>query len=221
MDSREFRARYGPWAVVAGGTTGIGAAYSRQLAARGLNVAIIGLEQAELDRLAEELPAEHSVEVRAANVDLGSAEVLEELRAFTSDLEVGLLIYNACHLEIGDFVEIDLDSHLKALYVNCRGPMVLSHWFGGSMAKRGRGGILLMASASACRGTSVVPPSTAAAASRRPSKTCARSRSMAASESTRITASGFSPLAVSRCTSETRSRRCSGFWTRLMFWIRA
>jgi short-subunit dehydrogenase len=156
MDGREFRARYGPWAVVAGGTTGIGEVYSRQLAARGLNVVIIGLEQEELDRLTVELPAAHSVEVRAANVDLSSADVLEEVRALTSHLQVGLLVYNACHLEIGDFVDIDLDSHLKTLYVNCRGPMVLSHLFGGPMAKRGRGGILLMASASACRGTSLL-----------------------------------------------------------------
>jgi len=156
MENREFRSRYGPWAVVAGGTTGAGAAYSRQLAARGLNVVIIGLEQPELDRLAEELPAEHSVEVRTARVDLSRGDVLEEVRSYTADIEVGLLIYNACHLEIGDFVDIDLESHLRTLYVNCRGPLVLSHFFGGCMAQRGRGGILLMASASACRGTALL-----------------------------------------------------------------
>jgi short-subunit dehydrogenase len=155
-DSRAFGARYGPWAVVAGGTTGIGEAYSRQLAARGLNVVIIGLEPENLERLAEELPAEHSVQVRTANVDLGSAEILEAVRELTFDIEVGLLVYNACHVEIGNFVDIDLDSHLNTLYVNCRGPMVLSHLLGRQMAERRRGGILLMASASACHGTSLL-----------------------------------------------------------------
>jgi short-subunit dehydrogenase len=156
MEDREFRDRYGPWGVVAGGTTGLGVAYSRQLAARGSNLVIIGLEQNELERLAGELSAAHPVEIRAANVDLGSAQVLEELRALTCDIEVGLLIYNACHLEIGNFVDIDLESHLKTLYVNCRGPMLLSHLLGERMAQRGRGGILLMASASACHGTSLL-----------------------------------------------------------------
>ena len=66
MENREFQSRYGPWAVVAGGTTGVGEAYSRQLAARGLNLVVVGLEQPELDRLAAKLPAEHSVEVLTA-----------------------------------------------------------------------------------------------------------------------------------------------------------
>ena len=36
-----FRERYGPWALVAGGSLGLGAAYSRQLAERGLNVVLV------------------------------------------------------------------------------------------------------------------------------------------------------------------------------------
>jgi short-subunit dehydrogenase len=155
-DAREFCASYGPWAVIAGGTTGAGEAYSHQLAARGLNLVIIGLEPEKLEMLAKELPAEHSVSVRTANVDLSSAEVLEEVRRLTSDIEVGLLVYNACYLAIGEFVDTDLDSHLKALYVNCRGPMVLSHLLGTQMAERGRGGILLMASLLATQGASLL-----------------------------------------------------------------
>jgi short-subunit dehydrogenase len=152
----EFRARYGPWAVIAGGTTGVGESYSRELAALGLNLLIIGLEEENLARLAQELPALHGVEVRTANLDLARVDLLAEMRALTADIEVGLLVYNACFIEIGEFVDIELDAHLKALDVNCRGPLILSHLLGGQMAERGRGGILLMASASACHGTGMI-----------------------------------------------------------------
>ncbi len=152
----EFRDRYGPWAVIAGGTTGVGEEYSRELAALGLNLVIIGIETENLERLANELPEAHSVEVRTANLDLASSDLLEQMRALTSDIDVGLLVYNACFLEIGEFVDVELDAHLKALDVNCRGPLILSHLLGRQMAERGRGGILLMASASACHGTAMI-----------------------------------------------------------------
>ncbi len=155
-NARDFRARYGPWAVIAGGTTGVGEAYSRELAAAGLNLLIIGLEEENLALLAKELPAQHGVEVRTANLDLTAVDLLEQMRALTDDIEVGLLVYNACFLEIGEFVDVELDAHLKALDVNCRGPLILAHLLGRPMAERGRGGILLMASASACHGTAMI-----------------------------------------------------------------
>ena len=37
-----FRSRFGPWAVVAGGSDGIGAAFGEVLVRRGLNVVQIG-----------------------------------------------------------------------------------------------------------------------------------------------------------------------------------
>lgn len=156
INAGEFRARYGPWAVIAGGTTGIGEAYSRELAAAGLNLLVIGLEDENLARLAKELPSQHAVEVRTANLDLARVDLLTEIRALTADIEVGLLVYNACFLKIGEFIDVELDAHLKALDVNCRGPLILSHLLGRQMAERGRGGILLMASASACHGTAMI-----------------------------------------------------------------
>lgn len=156
INAGEFRARYGPWAVIAGGTTGVGEAYSRELAAAGLNLLVIGLEDENLARLAKELPSQHAVEVRTANLDLARVDLLTEIRALTADIEVGLLVYNACFLEIGEFIDVELDAHLKALDVNCRGPLILSHLLGRQMAERGRGGILLMASASACHGTAMI-----------------------------------------------------------------
>jgi uncharacterized protein len=40
-DKENFAARYGPWAIVAGASEGLGAAYAEELAARGLNLILI------------------------------------------------------------------------------------------------------------------------------------------------------------------------------------
>ena len=77
----------------------------------------------------------------------------------------------------------------------------------------------------ALRAAGVSPASAVAstgpvAASVRPAKTRARICSIAWSDSTRSTASGLPPLAVSTRTSATSKARCTGFWTRSMFWMR-
>jgi short-subunit dehydrogenase len=59
---------------------------------------------------------------------------------------VGLLVYDAAASAIGPFLDRPLAAHLQVLDVNCRGPLVLGHLLGGAMARRGRGGILFMAS---------------------------------------------------------------------------
>lgn len=71
-----FHTRYGPWAVVAGGSMGMGAAYARQLAARGLSVAVVADAAHPPDEIARRLAAEHGVETRAVTADLAATDVL-------------------------------------------------------------------------------------------------------------------------------------------------
>jgi short-subunit dehydrogenase len=69
----DFRARFGRWAVIAGGSDGIGEAFARELARRGLNVAAIARRREPLESVAAELRARHGVEARAIACDLTSA----------------------------------------------------------------------------------------------------------------------------------------------------
>ena len=147
-----FRDRYGPWAVVAGASTGLGAAFARRLAGRGLNLLLLSRRQDALDRLAGELRAAHGVEVRCGALDLGRPDLGGVVRALAAELEVGLLVYNAAHSVIGPFVDRPLEEQLRVLDVNCRGPLVLSHLLGAAMVRRGRGGIVLMTSIAGSQG---------------------------------------------------------------------
>jgi short-subunit dehydrogenase len=147
-----FRERYGPWALVAGASAGLGEAFARELAARGLRLVLLARRADALERLAAELREAHGVEVRTAPVDLGRADLLEVVGPLAANLEIGLLVYNAAHSVIGPFLDRPLTEQLRVVDVNCRGPLLLAHALGAPMARRGRGGIVLMTSLSGSQG---------------------------------------------------------------------
>src|SRR5690348_9052452 len=91
----DFAARYGPWAVIAGGSEGIGAAYARRIAERGVNVAVVARRPAPIEELAERIRATTGVQVRGAAVDLTSPSLLDDVAGVADGIEVGLLVYNA------------------------------------------------------------------------------------------------------------------------------
>lgn len=98
--------KYGPWALVIGGSEGVGAAFARKLAADGFKLVLVARKPGPLEALAEELRAEDA-EVRVLSADLAQPEVLDQVRAVTDDIEVGLLIYNAgANNTRGRFVEL-------------------------------------------------------------------------------------------------------------------
>jgi hypothetical protein len=141
-----FRERYGPWAVVAGASAGLGECFARALAARGLDLILWARRGEVLESFARELRERHGVQVRTAALDLGRPDLLTVAQRECAGLEVGLLVYNAAHSVLGPFVERPLAQQLEVLDVNCRGPLVLAHLLGGAMAQRGRGGLLIMGS---------------------------------------------------------------------------
>jgi short-subunit dehydrogenase len=147
-----FRERYGPWALVAGASAGLGEAFARLLAARGLNLLLVARRGDALARLAAVLRAEHAVEVRTEAMDLARPDLVPAIERASAGLELGLLVYNAAHSAIGPFLERPLDEHLRVVDVNCRGPLALSHLLGGAMARRGRGGVVLMTSLAGSQG---------------------------------------------------------------------
>jgi short-subunit dehydrogenase len=144
----EFRARYGPWAVVAGAAVGLGAEYARQIAARGLDVALIDRDEVPLRATAEEIRSGSRVSVRALCLDLARPDVAQAARPLIADVEVGLLVYNAALGTVAPFLEIE-PAHMDAMLdVNCRGPMRLARELVPAMVTRRRGGLVLMSSMS-------------------------------------------------------------------------
>jgi short-subunit dehydrogenase len=152
--AEDFSNRYGPWAVIAGGSEGVGESFARQLAARGINLVLLARREGPLNTLAESIRSDCSVLVRTETVDLTSADLMLRVKAITEDIDVGLLIYNAgSTIGYNRFPDWSADELDFMLNLNCYAPVHLAHHFSRSMCERGSGGIIFLSSLAAFAGS--------------------------------------------------------------------
>ncbi len=150
-----FAKQYGPWALIAGGSDGIGAAFARELAGRGIKLMLIARRPGPLAEMAAELRATHpDIEVRTLSLDLAREEAIERVEEATADIEVGSLIYNAgSESKYGAFLDHDWGLLRGRLQRNFLVKAALVHHFGRHMRVRKRGGIILMGSTAGFAGS--------------------------------------------------------------------
>jgi short-subunit dehydrogenase len=156
VDKTDFAARYGLWAIVAGASEGLGAAYAEELSARGLNLVLVARRAELLQSLASNLCTKYNVETKIIPLDLSAADAVEQIAENTKDLEIGLLVYNAAFSAIGPFLERPVEDHLKEINTNAYTPLKLIYLFAEQMLARGRGGVVLMSSLSAFQGSAYI-----------------------------------------------------------------
>jgi uncharacterized protein len=144
-----FAERYGPWALVAGASEGIGAAFAAELSRRGLDLVLVARRAGPLAALADRLPT-RAVPVAA---DLATDEGLARVREAAAGRDVGLVVANAAHSPIGPFVDADPGELLRALDLNCRAPLLLAREHLPAMVRRGRGGLIIMSSLAGQQGS--------------------------------------------------------------------
>ena len=146
-------AKYGPWAVIPGGSEGIGASIARDLARSGINSVLIARKPGPLEDVAREV-RDMGAEARTLSLDLTAPDMLQRIPEVTDDLEVGLLVYNAgASLRTGPFLEWDPADVTQVIRLNVDGQTTLAHHFGRKMAERGHGGIVLMGSLAGVAGS--------------------------------------------------------------------
>ena len=137
---------YGPWAVVAGGSEGVGAEFARLLAAGGLNLVLLARNSGPLEATAD-MCRGHRVEVRTVPADLVDSAGVDRLFEATADLEVGLLIYNAGANTCSEqFLDGNLADFQSVIDLNIGAAMRLVQHYGRAMRDRRRGGLLLVGS---------------------------------------------------------------------------
>lgn len=140
--------KYGPWAVIAGGSEGVGAEFATQLADEGFNLVLIARKPGPLEETAAAV-RERGVEVRTVSVDLTAADAVSTITDQTADVEVGLLIYNAGANAYGhEFLNGELAGFGTVIDLNITAMLGLVHHYGRLMRERKRGGIVLIGSLS-------------------------------------------------------------------------
>ena len=149
--SSPFSTRYGPFALVAGASEGLGEAFATSIAARGVGLVLLARRQDKLDALAVRL-RERGVEVVTAAIDLARSDLESALAQVTRDREIGLVVYNAAYAPVGEVLDRPIDDLLRIVDVNVRGPLVVTRALAPAMVARGRGGIVLMSSMAGFQG---------------------------------------------------------------------
>jgi len=147
-----FKKKYGPWAIVAGASEGLGAAFAESLAQKGLNLILIARRRELLGKLSEKLQNQYDIEIEICTQDLADLKSLKEYLNVLNH-ETGLLIYNAAFAPIGYFKDLDEDAVLKTADVNIKAPLLMIQILCRKMLDRSKGGIILMSSLSGFHGS--------------------------------------------------------------------
>ena len=151
--SQDFARRYGLWALVAGASEGVGAAFARAVAARGVNVVLLARRQPALEEVAADIAAGTGAQTRTLAVDLTAEDAVATVSHATADLEVGTMMYCAGADPVYQpFLANPVEVPLALVQRNCVVSLQLCHHFAGPMVERGRGAIVIVSSGAALAG---------------------------------------------------------------------
>ena len=152
MATPDFR----PHALVTGASSGIGAAYAERLARGGHDVVLVARRRERLEELAERLRREGNARIEILAADLTEAGALAQLEARARDDPLALLVNNAGFGGYRPFAEVEpevvddlIDIHIRAVARLTRAALP-------GMIRRGRGGVINVASLLALSGS--LPP---------------------------------------------------------------
>jgi short-subunit dehydrogenase len=146
LDKIAFREKYGPWAVIAGASEGTGECYARELAEMGINLVLVSRRQAALEALGEALKAEYGIDYRAVAQDLTEDGAGLRIVEAAAGLDVGLYISNAGADGFVSFFEDSTNAAHRLVRMNISTLIDAANGFGKGLLKRGKGGIIVMAS---------------------------------------------------------------------------
>lgn len=135
-------------ALVTGASAGIGAAFARELAARGHSLVLTARRVERLEALAAELRASRGIDVHCIPADLADPSTPAALfgEIARRRLTIDVLINNAGYGVTGSFLARPWLTHAQFIQVMMSAPAELCHRFLPAMRERGHGRIINVAS---------------------------------------------------------------------------
>lgn len=135
-------------ALITGGTSGLGAAFARALAAQGTDLVLVARDEERLRAVAAELAAASGVTVDVLPADLSVDADLTRVaeRVESDDDPIDVLVNNAGFGVHRRLLDPDVAGHRYAMDVMCYAVLVLSGAAGRAMRARGHGRIINISS---------------------------------------------------------------------------
>jgi len=135
-------------ALVTGASSGIGRAFVRELAARGMNCILVARNAEAMSSLAKEITAKHNVRAEVIVADLSHPDAPATIKKDVASraMTVDLLVNNAGFMTHGNFETVSAEREQDEVMVNCAAMVGLTHAFLPAMLAQNEGGIINVAS---------------------------------------------------------------------------
>lgn len=139
------------FALITGGSSGIGLEIAKQLAARGYSLLLVSNQMEKLEELKISLQQQYSVRVEILCMDLSQSQSAQEVfnHAALQHYEVEVLVNNAGFFFFGEVAEADLSRAQQMIQLHVLTLSLFCTLFGKEMKRRRRGYILNLSSISA------------------------------------------------------------------------
>lgn len=139
------------WALITGASSGIGAEFARQLAARGMHLILSARREPLLNELAQELHTAHGTKTEIIPANLSDPQ---EPARLVAEVEkrgrtVELLVNNAGFGNVGEIETTDVAKIMDLIQVNISALTDLTYRILPGLMQRGHGGIINVASVAA------------------------------------------------------------------------
>lgn len=121
----------GHYALITGGSEGLGREFAGQLAARGLHLVLVARDEIKLRAVANELQSKYAVKVVVVPADLSQVEDIRKMKATVDALgvRVRVLVNNAGYGGWGAFAERPPQTSMQIIDVNVKAPVLLAQIF--------------------------------------------------------------------------------------------
>ena len=134
------------WALVTGATAGIGESFTRLLASKGYNIALVARDEARLHERAAGLREKYGIQTFVLPADLATKSGVKSVEKYIQSYEIQVLINNAGFGINKAFTVSDLGDEQDLLNVLVRTPMRLMHVILPGMKERKSGTIINVSS---------------------------------------------------------------------------
>lgn len=134
------------WALVTGATAGIGESFTRMLASKGFDIALVARDEARLHERAAGLREKYGVQTFVLPADLATDQGCKSVEEYLKEFEIEVLINNAGFGINKLFTMSAIDAEQDLLDVLVRTPMRLMHVVLPQMKARNSGTIINVSS---------------------------------------------------------------------------
>lgn len=134
------------WALVTGATVGIGESFTRLLASKGYNIALVARDEVRLHERAAGLREKYGIQTFVLSADLATKSGVKSVEKYIQSYEIEVLINNAGFGINKAFTASNLGDEQDLLNVLVRTPMRLMHVILPGMKERKSGTIINVSS---------------------------------------------------------------------------